>query len=268
MSEQRGSAGARGQRSVTDGNLDVLAFGPHPDDIEIGCAGTLVRLRGMGYRVGIVDLTAGEMGTRGTPETRQAECQASARVMDISYRANLGLPDGEIQATPEASEAIARVIRSTRPSLILVPYPEDRHPDHVVAGRMVPEAAFRAGLKKWNAGQPAHRPLAVAYYMLHDTFTPTFVVDVTEQWATKIETLRCYRTQFAVPGAPQDEEPTLISSPEFLERIEARGRYFGSKIAVRYGEPIYFRETLRVDDPMMLVHGSVERFGSHRGNHP
>ncbi len=244
--------------------LDVLAVAAHRDDVELSCGGTLVRLRGMGYRVGIADLTAGEMGTRGTPEQRRAEADAAAQVMGISYRVNLGLPDGNLQPTSEATDAIIRLIRATRPALLLVPYPEDRHPDHAVAGRMVPEAAFRAGFKKWDTGQPPHRPLAVIYYMCHYEFIPSFVVDVTEQWPTKIAAVRCYASQVAVPGAPTDEDPTYISSPEFFEQLEARGRYFGSKIAARYGEPFFYRGTLRIDDPMMLVAGSVEQFAARR----
>jgi len=245
---------------LSEKGLDVLAFAPHQDDAEVGCGGIIVRLRTLGYAVGIADMTASEMGTRGNSESRLAECSAAARVMGIDYRINLGLPDGNMQATAEADDAVIRAIRATRPSLVLAPYPEDRHPDHAAAGRIVPAAAFRAGLRKWDTGQAHHRPLAIGYYMLHDTFVPSLVVDVTEQWAVKMEALRCYRTQFAVPGAPEDEEPTYISTPEFLHRLEARALYFGSKIATRYGEPLYTRETLRIDDPMTLVTGSMERF--------
>jgi N-acetylglucosamine malate deacetylase 1 len=259
----------KGRRLVQERRLDVLAFAPHQDDIEVGCAGILIRLRRLGYQVGIADMTASEMGTRGNSETRMAECTAAASAMDIDYRVNLGLPDGSISASPEADDKIIRTIRATRPALVLVPYPEDRHPDHVAAGLIVPAALFRAGLKKWDTGQAHHRPLSVVYYMLHDTFTPSLVVDVTEEWPTKMAALRCYKTQFAVSGAPTDEESTYVSSPEFLERLEARGRYFGSKIAARYGEPLFTREVVRVDDPMTLVNGSIEQYGStHEDDRP
>jgi bacillithiol biosynthesis deacetylase BshB1 len=181
--------------------------------------------------------------------------------MGISYRVNLGLPDGNIQPTPEAGEAIIRLIRATRPALVLCPRPDEgRHPDHGATGRLVPDAAFRAGFRKWETGQPHHRPLRIINYMMHTVFTPTFVVDISDQWERKLETIRCYKSQLGVVGAPTNEEQTYISSPQFLEMIEARARYFGSLVAARYGEPFSQREMMRLDDPMTLVKASVEQF--------
>jgi len=244
---------------IPEEKLDVLAIGPHRDDLELSCGGTLVRLRRLGYRVGMADLTAGEMGTRGTAEERAAEAVRAARVMGISYRVNLGLPDGNVQPTAEATDALIRLIRATRPALVLAPHPDEgRHPDHGVAGRLVPDAAFRAGLKKWETGQPHHRPLRVVHYMMHTIFAPTFIVDVSDEWPTKMEALRCYHSQLAVPGASDKGEQTYISSPEFLEMIEARGRFYGAQIAATYGEAFFQREVIRIDDPMTLVAASVE----------
>jgi len=251
--------------------LDVLAIAAHRDDIELSCGGTITRLRNLGYAVGIADLTAGEMGTRGSAEERAAEAEAAARVMGISYRVNLGLPDGDIQPTAEANDALIRLIRATRPTMLLAPYPEDRHPDHAMTGRIVPEAAFRAGLRRWDTGQPYHRPLVIIHYMAHYEFVPSFVVDITDQWPTKIEAVRCYRSQVSVPGAPKSEPskgdaPTYISSPEFFGRLEVRARHWGAKIAATYGEAFFYREMLRIDDPMVLASGSIERFAMRRSD--
>ena len=249
------------RREIPEEKLDVLAIGPHRDDVELCCGGTLVRLVDLGHRVGIADLTEGEMGTRGTAEQRAEEAACAARVMGVSYRVNLGLPDGNIQPTPEATDAIIRLIRATRPVLVLCPRPDEgRHPDHGAVGRLVPEAAFRAGFRKWETGQPHHRPLRIINYMMHTMFVPTFVVDISDQWERKLEAIRCYKSQLGVPGASSEEEQTYISSPQFLDMIEARARYFGSQIAATYGEPFFQRETVRIDDPMMLVTGSIEQF--------
>ncbi len=248
-------------QEIVEEHLDVLAISPHRDDVDLCCGGTLVRLVELGYRVGIADLTEGEMGTRGTAEQRAEEAACAARIMGISYRVNLGLPDGNIQPTPEAIDAMIRLIRATRPALVLCPRPDEgRHPDHGTVGRLVPEAAFRAGFRKWETGQSHHRPLRIINYMMHTAFTPTFVVDISEQWEKKIKAIRCYKSQLDVPGASDSEEQTYISSPQFLDMMEARARYFGSQIAARYGEPFFQQEMMRVDDPMTLVKASVEQF--------
>ena len=243
--------------------VDVLAVGPHPDDIELGCGGALVLLRSLGHTFGIADLTDAEMGTRGTPELRRAESARSAETLGASFRANLGLPDGRLLHTKEAEDAVIDLIRAARPSLLFVPYPLDRHPDHTVAGRLVPDAAFRAGFVALKTGRPHHRPLRVLYYLSHWEFQPSFIVDVSAHWETKRAALHAYRSQFFVLDekgeATSGQEETVVSSPEFMERFETRGRFYGSQIAARYGEPYFQHEAVRVDDPMSQLAGSVER---------
>jgi bacillithiol biosynthesis deacetylase BshB1 len=246
--------------------LDVLAIGPHRDDIELCCGATLVKLVRLGYRVGIADLTAGEMGTRGTAEEREAEAACAARALGVHYRVNLGLPDANIQPDENAMARVIQLLRATAPTLILAPHPEEgRHPDHGLTGRIVRDAAFRAGLPKWETGQPHHRPLRVIHYMMHSLFIPTFIVDVTEEWEAKEAAIRCYASQLNVPGSSTEGEPTYISSPHFLQTIDARGRYYGAQIAATYGEAFFQPEIMRVEDPMSLALGSVERF-AHKGN--
>ena len=220
-------------------------------------------LRSLGHSVGIADLTDAEMGTRGTPELRRAESANAAEVLGASFRTNLGLPDGRLLHTKEAEDAVIALVRAARPSLLFVPYPLDRHPDHTVAGRLVPDAAFRAGFAALKTDLPHHRPLRVLYYLSHWEFQPSFIVDVSAHWETKRAALHAYRSQFSVPGdsdGPADgQEQTVVSSPEFMERFETRGRFYGSQIAARYGEPYFQHEAVRVDDPMSQLAGSVER---------
>ncbi len=252
--------------TIPEEPLDALAIGPHRDDVELSCGATLVKLRKLGYRVGIADLTAGEMGTRGTARERAEEARCAAKALGITYRVNLGLPDARIEPDAHTMDTLIRLIRATRPTLVLAPHPEEgRHPDHGVTGRMVPAAVFRAGLAKWDTGQAHHRPLRVIHYMMHSLFLPTFVVDVTEEWEAKMAAIRCYASQLSVPGADPGGEPTYISSPHFLGTIEARGRYYGAQIATTYGEAFYQREIMRVEDPMSLALGSVERFAHRNG---
>lgn len=238
--------------------VDVLAFAPHQDDVEISCGGTVAALLSKGYKVAIADLTDAAMGTRGTPEDRKREAAAASEILGIEWRRNLGFPDGFVERSRETDEAIVRLIRAARPELILVPYPQDRHPDHTMTGVIVPEAAFRAGLKRYETGQKHHRPLRVLYYMTHYEFTPSFIVDISDTWEKKLRSIEAYRSQFAVDGAPKDEEGTFISSGHFYNRIEARARYYGSRIAVEFGEPFFQREAVRIDDPMSQTRGSVE----------
>ena len=247
--------------------VDVLAVGPHQDDVEVACGGTIALLRSLGYSVGIADLTAAEMGTRGTPEQRSEEAAEAARLLDVSFRVNLGMPDGMLSHTPEADDAVVRLVRAARPKLLLVPYPEDRHPDHAVAGRMVPEAAFRAGFARLETGQPHHRPLKTLYYMNHWQFEPSFVVDVSDHWKTKLAAIHAYRSQFAVPGASENEEQTFVSSPQFLQRIETRARFYGSQIAAEYGEPYFQHDPVRITNPMSQLASSVEQFSDSAGKY-
>jgi N-acetylglucosamine malate deacetylase 1 len=240
--------------------IDVLAIGAHGDDIELGCSATLTKMRSLGYTIGLADISDASMGTRGSVEIREQEAIEAAVILDAEFRTNLGLPDGRLgEYVNEMDEAVIRLVRAARPSLVMIPHPADRHPDHIIVGTHVPDAAFRAGFRKLETGQEKHRPLKVIHYVLGMEFEPSFIVDVSGHWETKLASIRAYRSQFAVPGASQEEEQTYISSPEFLERIEARGRFYGAQIASRYGEPFYQVGPVVVRDPMSQAGGSLER---------
>jgi len=233
--------------------LDVLAFAAHRDDIELTCGGTMIKLVDQGYRTGIVDLTAGEMGTRGSAQERAREAEAAAKILCVQCRDNLGIPDADIEINAENKLKIAEAIRRYRPRLVLLPYWEDRHPDHAHTSQLVFEAAFLAGLSKLDldTGQPKHRPEKLVYYMCHYEFEPSFIVDVTEQHERKMEAILCFKSQVHNPNYPGEQ--TLISSAEYLESIEVRSRYYGELIGRKYGEPFLVREMLEVTDITTLI---------------
>ncbi len=231
--------------------LDLLAFGPHPDDVELFCSGTLIKLGLKGYSTGIAALTRGELGTRGTPDIRSKEFEQAAEILGLSYHRILDMPDGDVTSDRKSKIEIIRIIRDLRPKIILAPYWEDRHPDHYHTARLVQEAAFLAGLTKIATEQEAHRPRRVVYYPCWFEFEPSFVVDVTECHPRKMEAIRAYRSQFHhLDKENYGRQETLISQPEFLENIVTRAKRYGSSIGVAYGEAFLVRETLRVDDPI------------------
>ena len=224
--------------------LDVLAIAAHPDDVELSIGGTMCLLNAQGYRTGILDLTRGELGTRGTPETRTAEAAAAAGVLGLAFRRNLGLPDGEIRNTKAAQRPIVAAVRAARPRIVLVNAPEDRHPDHGDAARLAVDALFAGGLARLEtagtdgAPQEPWRPSHVLHYMNTLEFEPTFVVDVTAVWERRLAALRAFATQF---DASDDGPETFISTPAFLQFVEARARSFGYRIGATYGEPLLYR---------------------------
>ena len=231
-------------------HLDLLAFGAHPDDVELSCGGTLAKMVKIGHRTGIIDLTRGEMGTRGGPELRMKEASAAAKILGVSVRENLCLPDGNIPVNVPTE--LIEAIRRYRPSIVLLPYHEDRHPDHVRASRLLTEACFQAGLEKFATALPPHRPNWLLYYMQHTEFQPSFVVDIEGYFKKKIKAIKSYRSQIHSPGykKKQKEKETLISSPQFFTLIETRGRYYGSLIGVSYGEPFWMRTMVGISDPV------------------
>ena len=249
-------------------DLDVLAFGTHPDDLEIACGGTLLLLANRGHRVGAVDLTRGELGTRGSEKIREKEAAAAGEILKLQVRENLGIPDGGIEKTRENLLRVIRVIRQYRPRLLLSPYWEERHYDHVHASQLVAEAAFYSGLAKIETGQESFRPYRVLYYMSRIGYRPSFVVDISEVFEAKMRALRCYRSQFHTgangddsedpetqPETQADTRPdtppdTMISTPYALEALEAAWRYYGAMIGARYGEPFLLREALELRDPV------------------
>jgi N-acetylglucosamine malate deacetylase 1 len=220
--------------------VDILAFAPHPDDAEIFCAGTLLTCARAGLRIGIADLTRGELSTRGDPGTRAAETDAATRILALDARLNCDLPDGFVASTPEQRLAVIRVLRALRPRTVLLPWREDRHPDHANAHTLVREAIFLSGLVKIETvhdgtPQQPHRPVRAYAYMMHTDFAPEVIVDVSGVFETKLEAIRAYGTQ--VHARTSGEGPrTHISSPDFLEALIARARRLGFLAGVRYGE--------------------------------
>jgi bacillithiol biosynthesis deacetylase BshB1 len=235
---------------VTAPGLDVLAFGAHPDDVEIFCGGILIRLADLGHRTGVIDLTRGERASRGTPEERDREAEAAARVMGLAHRENLRLPDTEID--PASREQVARVveaIRRLRPAILLVPWIEERHPDHVAAARLVERAAFFAGVRKVETDPPSERfvPDQVLHYAMRHRMRPSFIVDTSAAAERKAEAIACHASQV---GRRTGEAATLLGSSLALAAIEARDRYHGSMIGTTHGEPLRSAKVPGLVDPV------------------
>jgi bacillithiol biosynthesis deacetylase BshB1 len=232
-------------------NLDLLAIAPHPDDVELHCGGLMLKMAALGYATGIVDMTRGEMGTRGTVEDRNTEAAAAAEILGLARRVNLNLPDTGIQSNPDQKRAVLEAIRTHRPELLLIPHPVARHPDHTAASHLAQDAAFLSGLSRVETGQPPWRPGQIIFYFTHYAYReiqPSFIVDISEHFSRKLDAIRTYRTQFHNPLS--NEPTTYISRPEFLDELEAHNRSYGTLIGARYGEPFFIREYLSVADPV------------------
>jgi bacillithiol biosynthesis deacetylase BshB1 len=230
-------------------SLDVLAIAAHPDDVEQTCGGTLMLMAEKGYRTGVLDLTAGDMGTRGTPEQRITESAEAAKVMRLGWRGNLHFPDARLENTISARMTLAVKIRELRPRVVILPYWEARHPDHYRTGELSYEACFLAGLKKLDQYTEPHRPRKVLYASLYANVTPTFVVDISAQFERRMAALLSYRSQY---GATEDGASLFPQEREIRDRLQAVARFYGNLIAVRYGEPFVVKETMRVDDIVTL----------------
>ena len=220
--------------------LDVLAIGAHPDDIELTCAGTLIKLVKQGRSVGIVDLTEGELGTRGSRDVRAREAQKAAEILGVRVRANLGLPDGNISVDHENILKVVSVIRKYKPDTLLFPYSMDRHPDHEHAHRLCREAWFYSGLVKIETTadgqrQESHRPKRYFHYMQWYEFVPSFIVDITDEFDLRVEAVRAFASQFHNPQSA--ERDTVLSEPEFLGFVQTRAEYYGDRIGTKFGEP-------------------------------
>lgn len=233
--------------------LDTLAIGAHPDDVEFSCGGTLLKLVSLGYKVGILDMARGEMGTRGTAEIRAREAEEAAQKLGLAVRDNLDLPDAHIWLNEESRVRMVRKIRQYRPRIIFTHYWEDPHPDHMHTCQIVREAAHLAGLAKFDAesGLERFRPRAVAHFLFPRTVSPSFVVDISEFAGQKEAVASCYRSQLHNPNSQELE--TLISSETFLRRLESRQRFYGSLIGVEHAEAFVVREALNVHDPVDLL---------------
>ena len=236
--------------------LDLLAISTHPDDVELCCGGTVALLAEQGKNVGILHLTRGELGTRGTPEERAVEARAAAEALGVAEMTFLDCGDGAFRHDKAEEDALIEVLRDLRPEILFGPPASDRHPDHERAHRLVADATFYAGLARRGTGKP-HRPGAVFSYMQHYAFEPTFIVDVTRVWDKKIAALAAYDSQIYRPGAERDEPMTKISSPEYFLAIEGRARHFGQMIGAAFGEPFWSPKPLAVRDVMDLLPGGL-----------
>lgn len=233
--------------------LDVLAIAAHPDDVELSVGGTLLKLAGLGYRTGILDLTRGEAGTRGTPEIRRQEAQQAAEILGLSISQNLDLGDAHIWVNEQTRVSLVRVLRRLRPKVLFTHHPEDPHPDHAHTAKLVREALHISGLTKYDAeaGLERWRPNCVAHFLFPRTVAPSFIVDISDQSDRKWEAIRAHASQFFNPSS--NEPQSRVSTQAFLNEIEARDRYFGAMIGAERGEAFFVREALNVADPFALL---------------
>jgi bacillithiol biosynthesis deacetylase BshB1 len=228
-------------------SVDILAIAAHRDDVELTCGGTLIKAAARGQRTAIIDLTQGEMGTRGSAQLRAQEASQAAEILGVAARENLGLPDAAIENTPETRRRVAALIRKFRPRVVIAPAPRGRHPDHRVAAELIRDASFLAGLAKLDPATPPHRPKKVIHCLTYrqDFDKPTFVVDISEEFEQKLAAVRCYGSQF--DGAVQAGEVYPTGEPLY-EVVRHQASHYGSLIRTRYGEPFFTHETMRVDD--------------------
>jgi bacillithiol biosynthesis deacetylase BshB1 len=229
-------------------SVDLLVFGPHPDDLEIGLGGAIAKHAALGHRVGLCDLTRGELGTNGTPEERVRESEAARATLGARWRENLGFPDGDIGGDPSHVRAIVDLIRRVRPRTIAVPYERDRHPDHVAASKLLTRAAFLSGLTRYAATGEKWRADWLLSYFINDSKRPSFVVDVSAHYEAKRAALACHRSQFAPPST--GAAATRLNTPRFQQLIESRDAQFGALIGVAFAEGVIVRELL-VRDHLM-----------------
>jgi N-acetylglucosamine malate deacetylase 1 len=222
--------------------LDLLVFGPHPDDIEIGLGASVAKHVAMGMQVGLCDLTQGEMGSNGTVEDRRREADAAAKVLGVAWRENLQWPDGGITNAPEFIRSAVEFIRHCRPKTIAIPYWKDRHPDHVAASDVLTRAAFQSKLRRYETRDEAWRADWLCYYFINDGDTPSFVVDVSDYYQKKRDALACFRTQFAPAGEGAVE--TRLTDASFRQLVFSRDVQFGAQIGVPYAEGIVVREPI------------------------
>jgi bacillithiol biosynthesis deacetylase BshB1 len=222
--------------------VDVLAIGAHPDDIELSCGGTVAKLVADGHKVALADVTQGELGTRGTKEIRLREAVNAAKVLGVATRVNLKIPDGGIELSKTNIRKVITLIRDLRPKILIIPHSVERHPDHVHTHNLCKEAWFYSGLRKIKTSlngkaQDPHRPDNFFEFMQWYEYTPSFIVDITNTFEIKMKAIRAHASQFHDPKSKDPE--TILSRPEFLDRIQTEAEYYGKKIGVRYAEPFY-----------------------------
>jgi len=222
--------------------LDILALSPHPDDVELCCGGLIAKMSERGYRIGIIDLTRGELGTEGTAEIRVQEAAKAAEILGVQTRQNMDLGDCKLSCGFEEAKKLADVIREYRPSVLIAPYGDEKHPDHAVARELATKAAFFATLAKVKTSHKAYTVRAVVYYMLHELFVPSFVVDVTDNYDKKLEAIKAYKSQMKL----------MLGVEGLLKSIKSRDQFYGSKIGVKHGEPFFCNTPLKINDPVAL----------------
>jgi N-acetylglucosamine malate deacetylase 1 len=231
-------------------NLDVLVFAAHPDDAELSMGGTIARFVDNGFKVGIIDLTKGEMSTRGNTKIRAKETVAASKALKLKMRENLELPDGGISISPKSLKSVVTHLRNTKPKIVFAPYFNDRHPDHIDASALIKRAVFKSGLEKFSTSyngksQRPFRPNKIFYYMQTYLFIPSMIVDISNYFETKMKAVLSFKSQFHNPELKRNE--TFISRPEFIDYIEARARFYGFQIGKIYGEPFYCEEAIEYD---------------------
>ncbi len=231
--------------------VDLLAIAAHRDDVELTCAGTLLKAADQGYRTAILDLTAGEAGTQGSAALRAEEARRAAEVLGVTERQNAGLPDAGLENTRESRVVVVEAIRHFAPRVVILPYPVGRHPDHRVASELGRDACYLAGLEKHEAAGTPHRPFKILYALAYreDPVTPTFVVDITDQFERKMQAIRCYASQFDGAVSAGEIFPT---GRDLYSLIETQNAHYGSLIRTRFGEPFMTHETVLVDDVLRL----------------
>jgi bacillithiol biosynthesis deacetylase BshB1 len=235
-------------------SLDVLAIAAHPDDVEQTCGGTMLRMAEMGYRTGVLDLTAGDMGTRGTPEQRVAESDVAGRHMRLHWRGNMYLPDARLENTLSVRMTMAVRIRELKPRVVILPYWQGRHPDHYRCSEIGAEACFLAGLKKLDEYSEPHRPSKILYASLYADVKPSFIVDISAQFERRMTALLSYVSQY---GETAEGSTLFPNEQEIRERLGAIARFYGNQIGVRYGEPFVVKEAIQIDDIVAMPVRSI-----------
>jgi bacillithiol biosynthesis deacetylase BshB1 len=245
---------ARAQSGVEASGIDILAIAAHRDDVEQTCGGTLLKMRSLGLETGILDLTRGEAGTRGSATERAAEAEAAGRILGVQWRSALDLPDGRVENTYENRLKIVRVLRELRPRVVILPYWEGRHPDHYTSATLGYEACFLSGLARVETGHPPHRPYKILYASLYADVRPTFVVDITSFVEERYRALMAYRSQYA---NAERGSGLFVPEEEIRERTFAEARHYGQLAGVRYAEPFVQKEVGLVEDIMLLPVASL-----------
>jgi N-acetylglucosamine malate deacetylase 1 len=236
--------------------LDLLAIAAHPDDVELTCGGTLIKMARRGYKTGILDLTAGEMGTRGTPETRAKEAAKAAKLLGVAWRATLGVPDSDVQPSRQYKLELAAVIRALRPKTVILPYWQARHPDHYHASTLGYEGCFLAGLKQLPMEGEPHRPFKILYSTSYADVRPTFVVDITKEFEQRRKAILAFGSQFR-PAKRAAKSKVFLAIDRLEDEMNQLARHYGQMIGVKYGEPFLTKELMQVDDVVAMEVRSI-----------